>query len=409
MSEIAVRDESRIDLLPPAQPMSSNALAVLREHSQAMDIAFKYAQAVCGTKVCPARFYQKPEDGAAAILYGLEIGLSPSAALQKVVVIHGMPSLEARTMVALLKPRGYKVWTVSQSDESVTVAGRDLDGDVHESTWTIERATKAGYVPEINPSTKKYKTNANGKLIGNEKYLTDPQAMLKAKAQAEVCRDMAPDVLLGITYSTEDLESERWDDRVVQQVEDRPARNEPVTVDEILGTNAVEPPAAEAAEAAPTEEGQATGNPSDASVQPQPETEHVEPDGYDDNVAEADPEPKPAAAEPETPAAEAEPERTVSKMRAALERRLFKLLKAADLEDREDRLIFYAGVLADREEPITSTNDLSDTEVAAISDQIFVWEKAGELNDRITDILNSAALREVEEQEKQATNNTEGQ
>lgn len=231
-TDIARVDDSSIELLPPARNQNQTALAVLRENAEALDLAYSYAQSVCGTRVCPARFFQKPEDGAAAIMYGLEIGLSPSAALQKVVVIHGMPSLEARTMVALLKPRGYKVRTLEQSDERVTVEGIDPAGDRYVSQWTIERATKAGYVPTIDERTGKYKTNSNSKLIGNEKYLTDPQAMLKAKAQAEVCRDMAPDVLLGITYSTEDLQSERWD-------EPAPARrapvNEPVTVDEILG------------------------------------------------------------------------------------------------------------------------------------------------------------------------------
>ena len=111
-------------------------------------------------------------------------------------------------MVALLQSRGYKVRATAQSDESVTVQGIDLEGDVYESTWTIERAVRAGYVPTIDERTGKYKTNDRGKLIGNEKYLTDPQAMLKAKAQAEVCRDMAPDVLLGISYSSEELLSE---------------------------------------------------------------------------------------------------------------------------------------------------------------------------------------------------------
>lgn len=231
-TDIATVEESSISLLPPARNQNQTALAVLRENAEALDLAYNYAQSVCGTRVCPARFFQKPEDGAAAIMYGLEIGLSPSAALQKVVVIHGMPSLEARTMVALLKPRGYKVRTLEQTDERVTVEGIDPDGDRYVSQWTIERAVKAGYVPTLDERTGKYKTNANGKLIGNEKYLTDPQAMLKAKAQAEVCRDMAPDVLLGITYSTEELQSENW-----YEPRPRPAAptSQPVTVEEIVG------------------------------------------------------------------------------------------------------------------------------------------------------------------------------
>lgn len=233
MSEVARVEESEIELLPPSRHRNNQAVAVLRENAEAMSIAHQYATAVCGTQVCPVRFRGKPDDGAAAILYGLEIGLSPSAALQKVVVIHGMPTLEARTMVALLLPRGYKIRVVEQSDASVTVEGEAPNGETATSTWTIERAIQAGYVPTIDERTGKPRKNANDKVIGNEKYLTDPQAMLKAKAQAEVCRDLAPDVLLGISYSTEELESERWDDRPAPQ-QLAPA-SEPVTVEEIMG------------------------------------------------------------------------------------------------------------------------------------------------------------------------------
>ena len=92
-------------------------------------------------------------------------------------------------MVALLKAKGYKFQTVETSDEAVTVRGTSPAGEVEESTWTIARAEKAGY-------TK------------NSKYKSDPQAMLYAKAASEVSRKLAPDVLLGIKYTAEDLELE---------------------------------------------------------------------------------------------------------------------------------------------------------------------------------------------------------
>jgi hypothetical protein len=210
-----IRDDGGLEVLPPARPPVQSAMAILRAHAEMMDTAYQLAKAMCSTQMVPDRFKGKAHDGAAAILYGAEIGLNPIQSLQRIVPIHGMPTMEARTMVALLQARGYKVKVkrdeqnrLMQSDESVTVWGRDLDGEEYESTWTIGRAVKARYVPQIDEKTGKYRTNANGNLIGNEKYLTDPQAMLKAKAQSEVCRDMAPEVLLGISYSREDLESE---------------------------------------------------------------------------------------------------------------------------------------------------------------------------------------------------------
>ena len=168
---------------------SEDGLDLLTRQAEAMGAAHKLATVLCNTQMVPQTFRGKPDDGAAAILYGAELGLKPQQALQQVFVVHGQPAIYARTMVALLKAKGYKFQTVETSDESVTVRGTSPAGEVEESTWTIERAKKAGYT-------------------SNKKYQTDPQAMLYAKAASEVSRKLAPDVLLGIKYAAEDLELE---------------------------------------------------------------------------------------------------------------------------------------------------------------------------------------------------------
>lgn len=168
---------------------SEDSLDLLTRQAEAMGAAHKLATVLCNTQMVPQTFRGKPDDGAAAILYGAELGLKPQQALQQVFVVHGQPAIYARTMVALLKAKGYKFQTVETSDESVTVRGTSPAGEVEESTWTIARAEKAGY-------TK------------NSKYKSDPQAMLYAKAASEVSRKLAPDVLLGIKYTAEDLELE---------------------------------------------------------------------------------------------------------------------------------------------------------------------------------------------------------
>lgn len=168
---------------------SEDGLDLLTRQAEAMGAAHKLATVLCNTQMVPQTFRGKPDDGAAAILYGAELGLKPQQALQQVFVVHGQPAIYARTMVALLKAKGYKFQTVETSDESVTVRGTSPAGEVEESTWTIARAERAGY-------TK------------NAKYKSDPQAMLYAKAASEVSRKLAPDVLLGIKYTAEDLELE---------------------------------------------------------------------------------------------------------------------------------------------------------------------------------------------------------
>lgn len=175
--------------MPDLPDVSDDGLDLLVKQAQAMDAAYKIGSALANTQMVPQTFRGKPEDATAAILYGAELGLKPTQALQQVFVVHGQPAIYARTMVGLLKAKGYAFETVESTDESVTVRGTSPRGEVEQSTWTIARAQKAGY-------TK------------NGKYQSDPQAMLYAKAASEVCRKLAPDVLLGIRYTAEDLELE---------------------------------------------------------------------------------------------------------------------------------------------------------------------------------------------------------
>lgn len=171
----------------PQQTASPTAVATLMQHAQAMQAAKQLADVLCDSELVPAIYRGKPGNGAAAILYGAELGLNPVQSLQQIFVVQGKPAIYARTMVALLKAKGYRIQTLESSDQSVTVAGASPDGLQEQSTWTIERARKAGY-------------------LSNKKYETDPQSMLYSKAAAEVCRKLAPDVLLGISHSVEDMD-----------------------------------------------------------------------------------------------------------------------------------------------------------------------------------------------------------
>ena len=115
---------------------------------------------------------------------------------------------------------------------------------------------------------------------------------------------------------------------------------------------------------------------------------------------------EPGPAEPEAPAeAPAEPvapqaevKKPKSQLRGALERRLFKLFKDSEVTEREDRLIIYRFIIG--REDIQSTDDLTDVEGTKVGDQLYRWQQKDELDQRITDILNSATLaQEAAEQE----------
>ncbi|PRQ10609.1 hypothetical protein C1Y63_10465 [Corynebacterium sp. 13CS0277] len=182
MNEIATTNDGM--MLPSAAAHQNLAAQV-----QNMDLAYRLAEQLTSTQLVPTAYRGKPADAAAAILYGAELGLNALQSLQQVMVINGKPGVEARTMVAQLKARGYKFTTVESTPESVTVRAESPQGEVEESTWTMQRATTAGF-------TK------------NKLYQAQPEAMLYAKAATEVCRRLAPHVLGGMPYSAEELRME---------------------------------------------------------------------------------------------------------------------------------------------------------------------------------------------------------
>jgi hypothetical protein len=187
---IETTDPGVIEVLPPARPAQADAVGQLMAHAQAMSAAKQLADALCDSELVPAIYRGKPGNGAAAILYGAELGLNPIQSLQQIFVVHGAPAIYARTAVALVMRHGITVRTIESGNDSVTVQVSDpRTGHVETCTWDIARATKAGYT-------------------SNKKYDTNPQEMLYAKAAMEGCRKVAPDILLGIPMSREELELE---------------------------------------------------------------------------------------------------------------------------------------------------------------------------------------------------------
>jgi hypothetical protein len=179
--------------------------------AQALSSAHQLASALCTTSFVPRHFAGKPEEAAAALMLGDELGLSPISALRSIFVIGGTPGMYAKTMVALVQSRGHEVWTETESATKVTVCGRRAGSDkVEKSEWTLDRARRAGY------------TN-------NKKYETTPEDMLYARAAATVCRRIAADVLAGIPHSVEELELEDESKpvRKVQRKAERPTPAEP--------------------------------------------------------------------------------------------------------------------------------------------------------------------------------------
>lgn len=249
-NELAHADDTRtnLEVMPPARPVMATARQVLMEHAELADMAYQFATKLVGTKMVPVRYRNQPEEATAAILYGAELGIGPISALQNIFEVHGSPAIYARTAQALLEAKGFQFKTAETTNFAAVVQGwkpgRDPDTqDPDEaSKFTIEDAEQAGWCPRFHDGERggklingsRYQVNENGKLIGNEKYLTQPRQMLWAKAMMEVCRHLSPATLLGIAYSAEELESEGGSDSPAPASAASTARDDTLTVEEIL-------------------------------------------------------------------------------------------------------------------------------------------------------------------------------
>jgi hypothetical protein len=201
------------------------AASELEQWARDLTTAYQAARQLVTTSFVPASYKGKPEEAAAAILTGQEIGLSPLASLRAIDIIQGVPAMRAVALRALVQNEGHEIWTEESTATQAIVCGRRKGSDkVERSVWTMDRARGLG-------------------LVSKDNWRKQPIAMLLARATSELVRLIAADKLLGIPYSVEEL----VDSGELTPVEDAP-RKAPATrtakrkpLDELPPVPATEP------------------------------------------------------------------------------------------------------------------------------------------------------------------------
>ena len=152
------------------------------------EACFALAERVASSALMPAAYKNKPTDAAIAMLYGVEMGMSPMTSLQRIVVINGKPTLDAQGMVALIRQAGHSI-SGDISAEEATVKGKRGDtGDEMVSTFSMDDAKLAG-------------------LAGSVTYKKYPKDMLWARAVSQLGRRLFADVLMAASYGPEEMQS----------------------------------------------------------------------------------------------------------------------------------------------------------------------------------------------------------
>lgn len=189
----------------------------LREWAEEASAAHSLATALSKTAFVPESYRGKPDDAAAAILTGAEMGFSPMASLQAFDVIQGRAAARAIALRAVVQQHGHQIIVEESTENRCKVKGlRKGDSEWQTSTWTIQRAQKM-------------------KLTGKDNWSKQPQAMLLARATAEICRMIAADAIMGVPYAIEEIDdgpTTKTRTRTVTQ----PAPRQPETIEATVET-----------------------------------------------------------------------------------------------------------------------------------------------------------------------------
>lgn len=148
---------------------------------------FRLATAIAKSGMAP-RDMSTPEKLTVAILHGLEIGIPPMMAINKIAVVNGRPTLWGDAIPALLLSKGFKIREEIETGPSGRAAICTVirpNGETIERTFSETDAKTAGLWGKPGP-WKQY-----------------PDRMLQMRARGLAARDGAADVLSGIYLAEE--------------------------------------------------------------------------------------------------------------------------------------------------------------------------------------------------------------
>lgn len=163
-----------------------------------LDEKMRYVQTLTSAgSLIPTGLHDKGQPSPGKVLLVLEtgamLGIHPMAALGGIHIIEGKASISPGLMSGLVRKAGHKLrvtttGTIKGGDFAATASltrADDLDF-TYSATWTLARAATAG-------------------LAGKSVWKNYGEAMCKARAISEVVREGAEDVLMGVSYTPEEM------------------------------------------------------------------------------------------------------------------------------------------------------------------------------------------------------------
>lgn len=165
---------------------------------------YRFATAVSQSGFAP-KGMEKPEAIVVAIQMGLEVGLTPMAALQNIAVINGRPTVWGDAQMAIARGTG----EMEEFEEWFEADGKRIDRNpaaFTDSVSAVCRMKRKGYA-----SAESAFSVADAKRAGlwgkAGPWSFYPQRMLKFRARSFLLRDLFGDALKGIDSGEEALDT----------------------------------------------------------------------------------------------------------------------------------------------------------------------------------------------------------
>jgi hypothetical protein len=339
-----------------------------------LETQLAYATEIAKSGLIPKDFQKRPENVLVAIEWGRELGLSPIASLNEIYVVHGSPSLSAKSMLTLARRAGHRVRVTSEPESATCEIVRADDPDFpHTVTYTLDDARRAG-------------------LMTNSGWKNTPATMLRWRAVANAVRLACPEVLGGVSFLPEEVEEIRQRNAaqssttVTQVVPDIPlapskSASDYMKVLKLTGT------------AMKAFVGRLLGRKDQPSWPDLTDAEQRtvldglarwESTGVDPTTGETRDQPAPAPQAPEAASAEVvdaeivEPQ--TDEARTKLTTYIMRQFGGLGIKDREDRLRWTGAIVG---HPVLSTNELPMDELSFLADEVGQVRDARGLQARI--------------------------
>lgn len=190
MNQVAKLEEPALPAKTGAIKSGGGVLAVV---PQSLDDVYRLANLIHKSGIGPKDF-KSPEACTVAILHGMEIGLKPMQALQRIAVINGRPTLWGDAMLGLVQASGLL------EDIQESFEGKP-GSDEHKAICVVKRIGRPTPIVGTFSQLDAKKAGLFGKAGPHTQY---PDRMKQMRARSFALRDGFPDVLGGM-YSAEEV------------------------------------------------------------------------------------------------------------------------------------------------------------------------------------------------------------